>query len=295
VGDEAIHSEKLDTMYAEKPLKSDMENYKNFFQKNGYVVIPGVYSKETVARARKIFDEAFQCGLWQNSPYDSEEIINDIYGHFPELAGLLFNHAYFDTIRFVAGDDVVWLPECAIHRNRYVPWHKDTTVQELNGVTSHFGNDGAMLQVATYFQDNSALAGGGVTVLPGSHLHKDRFLGMYRMGILSMLWRKSQKLFGLSVFHRIERSKKSMDVQSKAGDIVIFDLRIDHRSTNPKESASFDKYAIFNTFGSPTPTLRDYLEFMKCRDEPYYEFFKHFKVPNLLKEIAADNQLIIWE
>ncbi len=138
-------------MNAEKFLKSNFEDYKSFFHKNGYVIIPGVYSKEAVDRARKIFDEAFQSGLWQDSPYDSEEIINEIYGHFPELAGIVFNHAYFDAIRSVAGGDVVWLPECAVHRNRYVPWHKDTTVQELNGVTSHYGNEGAMLQVAIYF------------------------------------------------------------------------------------------------------------------------------------------------
>ncbi len=295
MGDETIHSEKLGTMYSEKPLKSNIEDYKSFFQKNGYVVIPGVFSKEAISHAREIFDKAFQSGLWQNSPYDSEEIINDIYRHFPELAGLVFNPGYFHAIRLVAGNDVVWLPECAVHRNRYVPWHKDTTVQELNGVSSHYDNECVMVQVATYFQDNSASSGGGVTVLPGSHLQKDQFMGMYRMTILSRLWRKSQKTLGLSVFHRLERCKQYIDVQSREGDLVIFDLRIDHRSTFPKTKVMADKYAVFNTFGNPTKALRDYLEYMKARKEPYYQFLKQSKIPGAIETIAGNQQITIWQ
>ena len=265
------------------------------FQENGYVVIPGVYSMESIFQARKIFDDAFKRELWKHSCYDSPEIINDIYRHFPALASLIFNSEYFQAIRYLIGENMVWLPECAVHRNRYVPWHKDTTAQEINGVKSHYDNEGAMLQVAVYFQDNSTSTGGGVTVIPGSHFQKDRFIEMYRTGILTKLGRKFQKLLGLSVFHRIERRKQYVDIRSNAGDLVIFDLRIDHRSTLPKTKVETDKYAVFNTFGNPTTALSDYFEFMKFRKEPYYKFLQQFKVPDIIKQIAKHHEIKVWE
>lgn len=132
-------------------------------------------------------------------------------------------------------------------------------------------------------------------MIPGSHFQKDRFIEMYRTGILTKLGRKFQKLLGLSVFHRIERRKQYVDIRSNAGDLVIFDLRIDHRSTLPKTKVETDKYAVFNTFGNPATALSDYLEFMKFRKEPYYQFLRQFKVPDIIEQIAKHHEIEVWE
>jgi hypothetical protein len=267
----------------------------DFFRKNGFVVFPNVYSQEAIRQAREMFDDAFKREIWRNNPHDSRGIINNIYGHYPALPELLFNRLYFEAIRQLAGCKVVWLPECAVHHDRYAAWHKDTTEQELGGVKSHLNRDNAMLQVATYFQSNDAEEGGGITVVPGSHLQADRFLSLYHTGWSSRLWRKILKLAGRSVFQQIERRKEYYDVPSNAGDLVIFDVRTDHRATLPKRPPARVKYAVFNTFGNPSPQLRDYLEFMKRRPEPYYRFLSTYRAPAVVLNTAKKYDVEVWE
>ena len=142
----------------QKTTTTSNEHAKAFHQ-NGYQVFPGVYSQAEVQTARDAFVDLFKDDSLQQLTFNSPNIVNDIYRHNASLAKLVFNQPYFDALYQLLGDEIVWLPECAVHRNRYIDWHKDTTEQELAGVLSHQAGE-PMLQVATYFQDNGEAGGG---------------------------------------------------------------------------------------------------------------------------------------
>jgi hypothetical protein len=261
---------------------------KAFFEKNGYVLIPNVYSQTEIEYARQLFDSAFQSELWKKSNFSSPYIINDIYRYFPELVPIIFNQKYVEALREILGNEIIFLPECAVHHNRYIDWHKDTTEQELGKIKSHQTEQFFLIQSATYFQIDTNL-----TVVPGSHLKPDRFIKWYRKDVFSRIINKISKLFGHSIFHEIENMDKKMEIKHCLGDLLLFDVRIDHKSTKSKNFIG-EKYAIFNTFGNANRFTEDYLEFMKQRPEPYYQFLSKSTFPENLYQKANELGLEIW-
>lgn len=260
----------------------------------GYVVLKNIYSEREIKFLRNIFDNLFNDTSINRSTSDSSKIINDIYRHRPSLAPIIFNEKYFNGIKSLIGDDIVWLPECAIHRDRYAKWHKDTTEQEIKGITSHLNEPSPLLQVSTYLQDYSKMEGGGITVVPGSHLNADRFLDMYSFGLKNRIKRKIKKLIGKTIFQQIEKRKEYIDLNTKATDLSIFDIRTEHRASLPLTKPALIKHAIFNTFGKKTKALKEYFDFMKQRSEPYYLFYKNFEAPKILEEIANQYKVELW-
>ena len=267
----------------------------DFIAQYGWTRLNGIYTTGDIAKARAIFDEMFQPGAVQRSSSDSDHIINDIYRHRPELGRIIFNEKYFAGVRSLLGEDIVWLPECAIHRDRYAKWHKDTTEQEIGGITSHIEEPSPMLQVSTYLQDYSPEDGGGISVVPASHRKPDRFMDMYQFDILSRIKRKVARAMGQTVFQKIEKNKEFVDIPSKATDLAVFDIRTEHRASSPIKQPSLIKYSIFNTFGNNTKALKDYYGFMKQRPEPYYVYYKNYKAPDIIFEIAKENNVVVWD
>ena len=152
-----------------------------------------------------------------------------------------------------------------------------------------------MLQVSTYLQDYSPEEGGGISIVPGSHRQPDRFLNMYQFDLISRAKRKIDRALGQTVFQKIEKNKEYLDIPSKATDLAVFDIRTEHRASTPVSKPSLIKYSIFNTFGNKTKALRDYYEFMKQRPEPYYLYYKNFKAPDIIFEIAKENNVTVWD
>ena len=275
-------------------LNNPINRPKCNIKKYGYAILKDIYEKEEIEKARKILDELFHNKNLIKNPSDSPKIINDIYSHQPELARIIFNKKYFPGVRSLIGEKIVWLPECAIHRDRYAKWHKDTTEQELGGITSHINEPSPMLQVSTYLQDYSKENGGGITVVPSSHLKPDRLLMMYRFGLKNRIKRKILKWSGKSIFQKIEKNKEFFDLPTKATDLSVFDIRTEHRASLPLQKPALIKYVVFNTFGQKTKALWDYYQFMKNRPESYYLFYKNYKVPDVIKKIAEDNGVELW-
>jgi hypothetical protein len=89
-------------------------------------------------------------------------------------------------------------------------------------------------------------------------------------------------------------------VKSKAGDFIIFDFRLNHRATKPKNleiskiPADKSKIAFFNAFCVDNETASEYLDFIKSRKEPFYLSLKT-RVPSnsLLNSAKALNFKIL--
>ena len=269
------------------------EQIDSFFE-DGFILIPQVYTKEEIKYCRDIFINIFKEELWRKAPFSSASIINDIYAFFPDLVDIIFNQKYTDAVHDLLGASAYWIPECSVHYNRITDWHKDSSEQELAGVTSHHDVSSPLLQVANYFQDNTK-EGGGLTVIRGSHKNADHFAKMHSPFLPLKVINKLRKMAGRSSFQLADRHQELIDLSIKAGDLLIFDLRIDHRSTFIRGNRNFDtdKFAIFNTFGKGDEVTMDYFSFMKERESGYYRYFKDVPLIDLIYQKAEDANMKI--
>ena len=262
---------------------------------NGLLLIEDVFDKPDLLHVRELFLDAFSRGLWKEAPHSDPSIINDIYSYFPDSLDTLFPARFFQVLKDILGEEIVWIPECSIHRNRFIHWHKDTSVQELHGEQSHREYAAPLVQAAIYFQDNDPKTGGGLTVILGSQTLPDSFAPMLSASPLHRIYYKLLKTLRLSSFERAERSKLKVNVPSAVGSLLLFDLRVDHRSTgSKKEKNGVDKLAIFNTFGLDNTTTKDYYRFMKERPEPYYQYFRDKPLHPSVYAKAAEHGITIW-
>lgn len=266
----------------------------DFFLAEGYVIVSGVYSKEEVDKLRLFFKEKFETGFWKISEFNSPSIINDIYAHFPEMAEMIFKPGYVNAVMDIYGSNIICIPECCIHYNRFFDWHRDTTTLESTGKTEHRSGSNFMVQASIYLQDNSP-HGGGLTLVPRSRQAiRDRFVTMYRGNFFHRIYHKLLKIFKRSAFHHIERSEYPVDVPTKAGDIVIFDNQLDHRATflpgkNRKPQLSgIEKFAVFNTFCNNPVIASLFLESLKSPDEPYAHFLRQTTTATALSRRAGE-------
>lgn len=260
------------------------------FKSEGYLLIPGVFPINDILYARQIFLQAFSQQLWLKAPYSSSSIINDIYNYHPELLQKLITPSFINIIKDILGDNAVWIPECSIHRNRYIHWHKDTSIQELSGETSHHNIQHSLIQAAIYFQNNDE-SGGGITVISRSHIQRDHYYQMLSSSLPKRVYYKLLKMLKISAFDRMERSPLKTDIPSCTGDLVLFDVRLDHRATLPQAeyiNNHTDKLAIFNTFGKDNIVTRKYFQFMKARKEPYYCYFREYPLPKEVYQWAEE-------
>ena len=265
------------------------------FHRNGFILLPGIFSVNDMQAARETFLKAFSERLYESAPYSNETIINDIYSWFPELISVLLTPAFVNAIRSILGDDFVWMPECSIHRNRYIHWHKDTSYQESHGEHSHIGSESPLIQAAIYFQENGP-QGGGLTVLPGTHTDPDKYSKMYRTALHWRAWYWLLKRIKLSAFDHADRHPDKVDIPTDISDLLLFDLRLDHCSTPAAKTPqpTKDKLAIFNTFARKDEASRQYFEFMKNRTEPYYRYYREYPLPQAVYDHAASLGVTIW-
>ena len=281
----------------DKIINGEENNLSNkmILERDGYLLFRAVYDINELKEIRSLFKLAFKNNDLVNAKYNSDSIINDLYKVYPNILDIVINKNYINAIKSILGENVIWLPECSVHYNRFIDWHKDTTEQELKGVKSHKNEYQFLLQCATYFQSNSN-SGGGLTVIPGSHLNNDRFLNQYKKGLYTRVKNKLKKYVKISVFDKISKNDDPIQIKSEIGDLLIFDVRLDHKSTgNSKESDGIEKFAIFNTFGNDNAFTYDYLSFMKARSEPYYQYLQNTKFPDILYNKAASLNIKIWD
>lgn len=251
------------------------------FQRDGCLLIPGVLSKDHVRTLRAFFLPRLECVKHSTRlPGDSDGIMVDIFNRNPEISWLLFHQPTINILRSLLGPDFGVLRECCAHFNKFGrTWHKDTTGLERAGQKFQWDHDFMMVQVAYYLQDNSFEHGGGLDVVPGTHRKPDEFAATY--GSPPTVWaRLRRRLLG-------DRSPGgAMSVPSRAGDAVIFDLRINHRATQRrKEPDSEDnkKIAVFIECSSNTRHVQGFHRFNQ--NQPNYPHLSGYEYsPELLSQ-----------
>lgn len=254
-----------------------------FFKSNGYLLIRNVFNPTALIQLRDRFDADFSADTSEEEFENG--IIYGAYQRYPELIECLYSEKVIKALQLLLGHDIVMVPEPAVHRNRYFDWHKDIGNMLYHNPQFKVEDDYPMVQLAMYFQDNGK-GGGGLTVLPGSQSTPDRFSNMYYKGGFNRLWHKVLKLVGLSLFQKLNRNAKTTDIPSIVGDLLVFDLKLDHRSTFPKASHSYPKYAVFTTAGNSASSVREYQSYLRSRPEPYYEWLRASVLPKTVNQKA---------
>jgi ectoine hydroxylase-related dioxygenase (phytanoyl-CoA dioxygenase family) len=176
-------------------------------------------------------------------------------------------------LRSLLGEDYAILREASAHYDFYSNWHKDTTSQEKAGCTFQHQRAFLMVEVAYYLQDNTQEFGGGLDVQPGTHKRRDLFVRPPTR--LERAWDR--------VFERTE----VCSIPSKAGDLVIFDFRINHRATRAlrtPERPEDKKLAIFYPCSRNNEHVGAYHDFISSR--PDYAYLKEFSYRKELVEEA---------
>lgn len=242
---------------------------KTDFECDGFVVVPGALSGEEVQRLRDFF-----LPILDGPPSyegDTKLVRMDIAARYPETRFLLWKPEVLDPIRVLLGDDFVFLPEMAVHDTHFGHWHKDTDSPDAAGLGFVQEPDFRMVEVAFYLQDNNE-HGGGLDVVPGSH----------KVWPTGWLDRVKQRL----------ARRKPYSIASKAGDLVLFNFRTDHRATPAKKGVLTGrdrKIAIFFAASANNSHARAYIDYLGSRGD--YQYLQDHEYPQDLRELAEEKQL----
>ena len=269
---------------------------KEFFDKQGFALFPGVFSIEEIARLRARLSELFEVPSQHGDDWDDGDFIRairfDLFNRNPDLAWVGVQPKVLDALRGILGPELAMVPESTAHYRGFGTWHKDTTSQERTGLSFHYGPEYCMVECAVYLQDNDPDYGGGLDVVPGSHrMDYDPFLSKP-----SRLRRIRGRLGGSADTAQAEASAQAVSIPSKAGDFVFFNKRLIHRSTPCRESdvpPHLEKYAVFFVAGpvSRLCDLQDYTAFIQSRAD--YGYLADYCLEPAFKEQCAQAGVLL--
>ncbi|WP_242218900.1 phytanoyl-CoA dioxygenase family protein [Bacillus cereus group sp. BfR-BA-01380] len=233
----------------------------------GYTIVRNVLTASEVEKARDILDKL-------DSPLSA--IVPSEVLSMPLLNTVPFKEKVISAFKGIFGGAYVVYPNFTVRQNVYVPWHLDVAFHnEVGGI----GDKPNFLQCAIYLQDNNN--DGGIDVIPGSHK---------RIKINGQYYTPSENL---DVFSR------SKTVDSRAGDLVLFDGRTLHASSGNGVSnqSSKKKYGLFFTASSFNANKEQMLQHLFNRKDvkkvtgeivkdPRFEDMKTLEFPVSYPEVA---------
>lgn len=261
------------------------------FSRNGFLVVRDALDPGFVAELRAATAEAFDSG--ERGLGDSERILVDIVSRYDWALELMTSNGLLDPLRSLLGEDFAFLPEMSAHDSMYGSWHKDTGSQETAGHFFHLDSDYLMVEAAVYLQDNGPY-GGGLDVIPGSHRVRAR------MPVIPIAWsRLCDRILSAAVrkVSRKDRYVSAVSVPSRAGDLVLFDFRIDHRATPPSICSPADvpathrKLAIFFACSRNNEHAKSYKRFIATRKD--YAYMKDHSYPESVLSRAREHSLTL--
>lgn len=290
------------------------QKQKEQYYRDGFLLLPNVLTLDEVAWLRAFFRPKF------DSPHllaDTHHWLLDIFGRYPEVRWLCFHEPTLKIVRSLFGEDIVLLADSTIHFNYFGGWHKDTGSFDLAGHTFFREPNYEMWGLAYYLQDNTPEYGGGLDVEPGSHREVEDLIIRPPAKKQRPLWKR--------IWHQIHRSarrkywqtwvkydktgyvpKNLYTIPSLAGDLVVFDSRVNHHATPVPGivpdggwirrgvlPVEHEKLAIFSAWSRNNATARAYFEWNKTRKE--YPHLRDFSYPaDFLKDAEKAGVKLIY-
>jgi hypothetical protein len=272
-----------------KTTSHSKESFLATFNEKGYYLLPGILSPERVLEIRKFLEEKF------NEKFQDEDLIRDdtIPDHlclYPELIDTFINDQLLEVIKSLVGDDFVLLSVSCI-RNSFKVLHTDLTTAEGVGVHFFLRPDFNAITIGIYLQDCKD-EGGGLFVVPGSHKKRDPLVKQRQLAkgigvpVLAKIMRKMTggrfpKYEDYSIFE-----KGGINLPTKAGDAVVFDMRILHRGSKAIAKRETTKFALFYHISASGQSCDEHIEFLLS--EHGHPYLREPRNPEIVKKAAQN-------
>ncbi|MDP3157127.1 MAG: phytanoyl-CoA dioxygenase family protein [Archangium sp.] len=253
------------------------------FLNDGFLLVPNVFSSSEVTQLRGTLKEMFRTRASHPGDFDGRATLGSVrfdpFCREPTLAWVLGHGAMVSALKALLGEDFLYLPEMSAHCGGFGDWHKDTTQQEKAGHFFQWSPTYATVEAAIYLQDNGDW-GGGLDVIPGSHRASDRWVA--ERGAVEELRARLER-------RRLIPRLRGRSIPSKAGDLVIFDFRLDHKASWPRRSGEIPggraKFALFAACSANNEHAQSYLRYIKQR--PDYAFLKEHEYSPSVREAVS--------
>lgn len=265
-------------------------------RREGYVLIPGVLTPAQVSSLRTASLEIFRTPPVRG---DSAGVRLDVFSRYEPFRWLWKHRPFVDGLRSVFGTNFAVVNESAIHDSGFGGWHRDTESQEVHGKRFHWDPDFCVGQVALYFQDNTPEYGGGLDVVPHTHLERDPQRLLWKLKLHSLYHQRVPWIIKNAVnrVHDLRPrpvdptgyDRKKLVVPSKAGDLVIFDLRLWHKASHPQITPvpeAHRKLALFVVVGRDNRATRLYREYIGTRRD--YGYLHGHVHPPAMRTLATE-------
>ncbi|MDJ0598252.1 MAG: phytanoyl-CoA dioxygenase family protein [Crocosphaera sp.] len=175
------------------------KNLSNEVINNGFILLPNMLSNIEIKTLRKLIKNHFRYhGVSANSGLTQPNAAVEI----PELGWLFYHPKILAVMRQLLGQEqIMFTSHCDVHCRTLSAWHKDDGMKVMEG--GYFGfpaynkEDCQVYKIALYLQDHHHNKA-GLTVRKGSHKFSDINQG------------------------------EEVYLKTKAGDIIIFDVRLTH-------------------------------------------------------------------
>jgi hypothetical protein len=107
---------------------------------------------------------------------------------------------------------------------------------------------------------------------------------------------KLQKLGKVSHFDRLDQHRDLLTVPSDLGDLLILDLRVDHKGTPARKPAPYPKYGIMNIACSGQATAERLRAALRRRPSGYYRQYlaQQPRQTPALARVEAASELTVW-
>ena len=259
-------------------------NQTQTFDVKGYVHVEDVIDANTVAELRALF-------LAELARLNTRLLIDSAL-QYPQMLELLRRPKLLNTITEILGKPFLVLPPTSVDHNRFGQFHTDTSGMEMAGWTIHKDPDFRVLVLGVYLQDNNDY-GGGLRVVPGTHREPDVFVAMLkkkheirekvdRSAVRTLLKKVSRgRLFNWRV-DALDNAPNQVDVPTKAGDALMWDVRLVHRASPQKiegEALPGGKVALFYVLGKNNAATRKWLDYQTASGEMEKVRIKGISVP----------------
>lgn len=203
------------------------------FARDGFAVVRDVLNHEQVAGLRSL------CGDLMTAK-GKQELLPKVFLDTPELIATVLRDEVVDALSTALGGPVSLYPNLTVRKSLYIGWHID---EAFAGPGKEYVWDSgfAHVQAAIYLQDNDEEHGGGIDVVPGSHMTSVDGYGQCRPDFTRAL-------------ANVPAGREPIRVDSRAGDLVLWHARLLHASTpsqSPEESGAPTKLGVFLSAGRP--------------------------------------------
>lgn len=224
------------------------------FETDGYQLVRGVVRAERVAEIRALLAQQFR-ERFADEDLLRADVIPDHMVLFPELVDTFFNDTLLTAIRTRIGDPFVLLAFSAI-RNSYKRLHSDITTADGAGAQFFLQPDFKALTIGIYLQDHDE-QGGGLFVVPGSHTRRDPIVKRRQL-------EAGGRYPEYGDYSEFERG--GYDLPTRAGDAILFDMRLLHRGSKPTTTRTRSKFALFYHVSPPGENCDQHLAFLHTPD-----------------------------